>query len=495
MFKFSKLQKITLIFIISLNVLIIENIAASEDKLSYKQVEQDIKIAKGAYEKIHPGYTRHQSKQSLDAAWQSVLDSAKNNDGLSHAQLYLQIQEVLTLIRCDHTKANLPKLIKEARKTSKVYLPILWDYIEARGFVSKSLNPELVNTGDEIMAIDGKPLSEVVADVIRFIPYDGKTIWSRNSGVTDSLEFMGGAVDHFGSLLQELPEIAVLSIKRRADDRLVEIKLPRVTFKQWSSLRNSANQARDFADAVHFGMLEGDVGYLKIDSFVNYRKPVKPKKIYDPIFNELKKNKVGTLILDLRNNGGGSTDARMALEKRLYNKKVQPKKELRVTSIDFEEYRPYLWTWDKRALKPNRLGFRSNDDGTYSLRSMFTDELDTIKPSRNAFKGKLIVLSSSANSSGSVSLLAGLKEFRSAIIVGEKTGGSATGPTAGLLFTLTLPESKIQTRVPFIRTINAVQTFEEGYGVTPDILAPLLAKDYLAGIDSALNKALEIAKE
>ena len=72
---------------------------------------------------------------------------------------------------------------------------------------------------------------------------------------------------------------------------------------------------------------------------------------------------------------------------------------------------------------------------------------------------------------------------------------STPGTTAGLLFTLTLPESKITTRIPFFQYQNNVKFFEEGMGVNPDIEVASLATAYLAGDDSALTAALKLANE
>lgn len=49
------------------------------------------------------------------------------------------------------------------------------------------------------------------------------------------------------------------------------------------------------------------------------------------------------------------------------------------------------------------------------------------------------------------------------------SGGSAEGPTAGILFLSTLPESKIRTRLPAFIQYNNVTSFEKGMGISRDI--------------------------
>ncbi|MFK7888468.1 MAG: peptidase S41, partial [Gammaproteobacteria bacterium] len=75
-------------------------------------------------------------------------------------------------------------------------------------------------------------------------------------------------------------------------------------------------------------------------------------------------------------------------------------------------------------------------------------------------------------------------------IVGELTGGNIAGPTAGVLFTLALPESKIRLRLPIVRTITGYDAADSGRGVSPDVRVTLTVSDVRAGRDRALEIAL-----
>ena len=75
-----------------------------------------------------------------------------------------------------------------------------------------------------------------------------------------------------------------------------------------------------------------------------------------------------------------------------------------------------------------------------------------------------------------------------------RTGGSAEGTTAGILFTLNLPESGIRTRLPLIRDYNNVPEFEPGMGVNPDIPVAMTVDAWRAGSDPALETAIELTR-
>ncbi|MEP3891286.1 MAG: S41 family peptidase [Hellea sp.] len=463
--------------------------SAAGAQLSVDQVTSDITLAREAYSRVHPGYTRYAKAADMEAAWTGIITEAKAKEGLTSGEFYLAVQKVLTLIRCDHTKAELPKALRQERNETPVYLPLRWQLVDQRALITLPVEALGLNVGDEILSINGRPLAAMIAEVESYIPYDGYTKWSRAGGVGESLEFMGGAVDHFGALLWDISPTATVEIKAVSGE-VKTVQMERVTFDSWKTLGDAKASVRNFKDAVSYQRIGENAGYLKIDSFVNYRDPVKPDTLFRPIFKSIQAEGRDYLILDLRQNGGGSSDARMSLTANLLSEPLKAKKDMRVATLNLDGLRDHMSTWDKRALKPNPLGFKKNKDGTYSLRSFIDEDLRTLKPSKYAFNGKLIVLTSSTNSSGSTSLAATLKSHRDATLIGGRTGGSAEGPTAGLLFTLTLPESGIRTRVPFFRYYNNVKVFEPGLGMTPDINAPMTADAFLEGRDPAYDAAL-----
>lgn len=460
--------------------------------LTPAQVKSDLALAEEAFERVHPGYTRYASQDEMQSAWASIVSKAEADGGMPLGDFYLEVNQALTTIRCDHTKAELPRSMRNARKGQPLYLPLRWEWIEGRGLIESAMSGVDVSYGEEILSIDGRPLAEAVKAVSRYIPVDGYTEWSRRSGISQSLEFMGGGVDHFGAILWDVPETATLTV-RGSSGETREVTMPRISFKDWTDL--GAKSEANFKDAVTYKRLADGVGYLSVDTFVNYRDPVKPKTIYRPIFKAMRDEGVKTLILDLRRNGGGSSDAQYGLLANLIDAPYQPIKEMRAKTLDLDGIRPYLWTWDSRALDPNPLGFSKNDDGTYALRSFVSDDLKKVRPARYAFEGKLIVLTSDTNSSGSTNMSAWLKELDRAVFVGEKTGGSAEGVTAGLQFTLTLPTSGVRMRLPFFHLFNNVSEFEEGLGISPDIAAPMTVEAFRAKRDPALEMALSVAQQ
>ena len=86
-------------------------------------------------------------------------------------------------------------------------------------------------------------------------------------------------------------------------------------------------------------------------------------------------------------------------------------------------------------------------------------------------------------------LIAKLKDEKRITVIGEATGGSAEGPTAGRLFFLKLPHSGIVVRVPNYWNLMSIASFSQGKGVAPDVEVVPTLEDFLTGRDRALDAA------
>ena len=477
----------------AVSALLISHAEPPEDRhLSADQIARDIALAEEVYERIHPGYTRYATADELDEAWQTLADTAAQNDGLSVGDFYVGSSAVLAQIRCDHTKAELPSDLAETRKTEPVYLPMRWEMIAGRGFVSVAGENSGLQRGDEILAIDGDPLSDRADAVRPLIPFDGVTQWVRDAQIAQSYEFRGGGLDHFGALMFETTETAELTLKR-GDAAPMSVSVERITYPEWRALGASETGARNFKDAIRFERIGETAAYLAVDTFVNYRTPVDPASLYDPIFASLQSEERDTLIVDLRRNGGGSDDAALGLVARLIESPAPFMRDIRVKTLDLSGLEDHIYTWDQSAMSPDPRGFKENEDGTYSLLKALSPSLATLTPRPTAFKGQLILLTSRNNASGSTHLLSFIKaQNPDAILIGEQTGGSAEGATAGILFTLTLPESGIKMRVPAMQSFVNNDGFTPGLGMSPDIEAPMNIDAFLKGEDPAMAAALAL---
>ncbi|WP_427454695.1 hypothetical protein [Litorimonas sp. WD9-15] len=297
------MQSLIKSLILSSTVLSVSVLSASAQVLTAEQVERDVALAQSAFQDIHPGYDRFTPAAEIDASWAALITDAKASDGTDVRDFYLELSETLTKIRCDHTKAELPSSLKKLRKTEPVYLPLRWDIVEGRAIVLDAPPESGLNKGDEILSINGRTIAELRETLHPYIPVDGYNDHTKDTGMKASLENMGGAVDHLGALLFNPSPIAMLDIETKSGERKA-MNLNRVNFDDWKAIAIKLG-ASELKDAVTYNRIGDHAGYLSISSFVNYRNPVDPHTLYDPIFKMMAAEGRNKLILDLRENGGG----------------------------------------------------------------------------------------------------------------------------------------------------------------------------------------------
>lgn len=479
---------ITLLFVLS-----VAHAELPDPRLTAEQAAEDLRLLQLAMTQTHPGYGRYTPVADMQAAFASLQQRA--SDGIGVNELIVETSRYLSLLRCDHTKAEIPAALAEHRDTVPTYLPFQGTLLGERFYAWHSGVDGLAR-GDEILSINGRPMAEIVAAILPLIAFDGYTEHARQTSFGVTSELKGGALDHFLPLLFGSSAEFVFEAEG-VDGAVRELRAAALTYSDWLSLNPEARgRYRNFSDegAVRLDFPTSGTAVLAVDTFVNYRTPVDPDDVYRELMRQLEETDV--LVLDLRQNGGGSEDASIGLLRYLMDKPFRVYREKRVRSIDHGELRQYYSTWEKRALDPNPLGFKSLDNGDYRLRSLFSGrETRQLKPAKQAFKGRLIVMTTRNNASASTALMTVLKRRSNTVFVGETTGGNPDGTTAGVLFFLKLPNSGITVRVPWFLQLADTDTVYGGRGLEPDESVSVTIDALVAGRDPILERALELASD
>jgi C-terminal processing protease CtpA/Prc len=79
---------------------------------------------------------------------------------------------------------------------------------------------------------------------------------------------------------------------------------------------------------------------------------------------------------------------------------------------------------------------------------------------------------------------------KKAVFFGEECGSGYYGNTSGFMVTATLPNTRIQIRVPLVLYTMAVDGYPKDRGIVPDFPVSPTIEDLLAGRDVILERAL-----
>jgi hypothetical protein len=464
--------------------------------LTAEQAQFDFELFRRVLEDVHPGYGRYESADETGQLMDTVASALDN--GVTDSQLYLDVSRVLAHVRCDHTKAELPEAIEAFRNQEPSYLPFTFRLFGDQMLVDRVASEVTgLKRGDRVIRLNGREVSEVLSQISELVSVDGYTDNTRYVEMENSSEYLGDAVDHFWPFLYGW--VDRWTIETEADDNPArntgrKVDAPAITYPQWLELASEGERFVNFPDAVEFKMLDDLTGYLSIGTFVNYREPVPPEEVFEPIFSQLKQAGATRLVLDLRDCGGGSDDVPAVLATYLSDKRVElAKRPPWVRTYKFGDLREHLSTWDESVFSLPEQLFRDLGNGYFEMNIPGGSGGDL--PTRaNTFDGDVVVLSSAANASGATMFIAMAQEHYGVRVVGEPTGGSAEGPTAGVIFFLTLPNSGIKVRVPGIRSWLNVENPSPGMGVVPDVEVRPTVDDWLTGRDAALEAARNLPR-
>ncbi|HEY3637102.1 MAG TPA: S41 family peptidase [Rhizomicrobium sp.] len=497
----------TLLFTIPLSLGLCTAIPAFSASTSYpakiltpEQAHADIDLMRRALETIHPGLYRYRTRIETDAAF-GRLDRVSAHT-LTDLDLWREVAEFLASIHCDHTKPEPSVAIDAYRESHATHLPLRFKFVEGRMIVvSNDGQAGAPPVGAEILSINGRLVPRIVTDLSKAVAYDGSTDQAIATKLAEDGDLTGDDLNEYWPAFYGFPERWTVEWKRIGTLQSTTVILQPISFAEWTALPWPGDRYRnEFYRAVTW-QLHGTTAYLRIDTFVNYRNPVDATLFLDGFFRSLKTTAVQNLILDLRNNGGGSEDVSVALGRYLLPADFIWSKPVLLKAVRYGDLPSHIESWgDRKNLFEESLSdFRRTSDGWWERIPQPGNEddgsalLQAVSPDR--FQGRLTVLIGPRNGSGATRTAAQLKEKAHAILVGEDTGGSAEGPTAGHIFLLTLPNSGLKVRIPNAWNRTNIEHFMPGRGVTADNVVVETLADEQAGIDQVLNiaKAANVA--
>lgn len=486
-------------FTITLLALATFSIAAQSDDspmypaqlLTAEQALADIDLLQTILAEVHPGTTRYTDAATIAAAFATLSEQAA--DGMSDEQLYLAISRLMALVRDEHAKVEYPQALRDHRADVRVHLPLRFRLFDGRMFVVSANNRSQLEPGTEILSINGVAVGDILTTLSAYVPIDGFTDATIAEALADESDYIdvGSAFEQYYPSVYGWTERYTLEIVAPGATEREMRAVAGIRYTSWARLPfdDNATRARDFRNAVQYDNLGAGVGLLRIDTFVNYRVPVDPIALYDDVFTTIAADGIDHLIVDLRRNSGGSTDAAVGLLRFLLAEPFTLIPDVQMRTVTFaDEWLPYLNSWDRTYFELRPSQYTPLASGFYQINSTAIGNVEE-QPHPNRYTGRVTALSSQSNSSGSTMLLAHLQASGRATIVGQATGGSVAGPTAGTIAFLTLPNSGVVVRIPLLLQGTGLTPAAFGSGVRPDVLVPFTVEDYFNGVDAALEAA------
>lgn len=362
----------------------------------------------------------------------------------STLEFYRVMQEFAGRLHDGHTNVFFPKeLQSEVMARPAITTRLIEGHVLIVDVQDPKLSGEGIAVGQEITGVDGVAVQEYAEKNVA--PY-----------VSDSTpQSQATSVYEYFLLRGAVSKPVELELKD-ADGKTIRRSVARLTREQ---LKNLPNRSRDF----ELKMLPNNIALVTVNTMSDG--PGEEKFMAE---NFPAMSKASGVILDLRENGGGSSSVGYNILSYFVDK---PFKD---SSWYTREYHPTFRPWGQ-------------SDKVFGQEAEAIS-MEQIKQTRNGvepYLGPMIVLSSPRTFSAAEDFLVAYKPTKRGLIVGEPSGGSTGQPLQ-----ISLPGGGSA------RICSKHDTFADGsefigVGVIPDIVVHPKVTDYTEGKDAVLERAVE----
>lgn len=354
------------------------------------------------------------------------------------------ISPVLSKVKCGHTHLWLENDPASPMLQGKHFLPLEIKVIENELFLYNDIYGNNIENGSKIISINNHSSSSIIKILYSSLSADGENVTRIEKTINSKVPFY-----YLYYVFIESPKMFKIKYSLPHSSDVNKISIKPVDLLELSEKYDSTMSKNDNNREIAYSINE-KYAQLKISDF-HYS-----GSDYDlfnrnitTFFTEIKSQNISNLILDLRGNYGGESDASRLL----------------LTYLLEEPFQYF-------------------SDDTFANRKY----KQISKISENSFTGKLYILIDGLSFSATGHLLSILKYQNRGIMIGQESGSGYISTSSK---TITLPKSGIMFELGIRNHATDVQGQIPGYGIQPDIEVSYTISDYLKNSDLEMAIVLQ----
>ena len=420
-------------------VILILTVGALGEPINREQAVEDALYLRETLESIHPNLYFSRDREESDRQFREILGELKTQNNWPEKCLFGQLAPYVASFGDGHTFLSITEPFREYAFRGGTIFPLTVRLNQGKITVTANHINSEPSRGTSIKSINDVPSSKLYK---RFASVLGaKRRAHLELTLSRSFPVYIWALYDFGDRYEIIYENES-GVKNTA-------VVPGLSVNHLRERQENSSGKEHPKWALSFP--RNDVALLTINTFTGSLKD-EFETFVQKSFEKIESSEAESLIIDLRKNGGGSTE----LSDYLYG--FVSSREFRT----FAEVRVKLSEPIRKRLAETRPEFELPEKGIVTYNS----ELQTPSERKTRFDGNLFVLTGPGTFSTATNFAAIIKDYGVGKIAGKETGGLAS--SYGDIYYDRLPNSNLKFGVSFKYFLRPAG-FDNGRGVMPDI--------------------------
>ncbi len=480
-----KIGKILLVVVLLIGLI---SQPAAAQKITPEQARTDISYLKRRLDLLHPGMGYYTPQPRMEQLYDSLYN--RLTAPMDYLAFFHHVSPLVNALKDGHTNLNHRKnyIGKHTR-----FIPFYIRPVGSQYYISHNVSDDpRLQRGTELLTINGRSVADLHRGLMNndHSGSDGDNLTGRRQW--SMIQF----ADYYAAWYGTLDSLAI-TFRLSGDTLIRQTRLACPTLHGFRTTmqrryRNEIDHRPNLSVKIVDTLTHTAV--LRVASFMG------PKKT-DPFqwtfnrqlkraFRQLRRENVQNLVVDMQGNGGG-----IVLNSARLLRYWMPKP---FTIMEHEEMKraaraELVTRWNPFSALNFSLQYKADNSGGFASRSARR----RYRPKHhNAFRGNLYFMMNGASFSATTSVLAKTLDAGMGTYIGEASGSAYWGDFAGHFKMVTLPNSRIQVRIPLKKLTHAVVADRaNGFTVEPDFTVTRSYDDLMTNRDYVLDYTLRLVRQ
>ncbi|MFD2573742.1 S41 family peptidase [Spirosoma soli] len=464
------------------------NLISPAQTLTPEQARTDLSYLKRKLDLLHPGMGYYTPQARMEQLYDSLYN--RLTAPMDYLAFFHHVSPLVTALKDGHTNLNHRKnfISKQTR-----FIPFYIRPVGTQYFISHNVSPDTsLRRGTELLTINGRTVADLHHELMNndHSGSDGDNLTGRRQW--SLVQFADYYAAWYGS-----SDSIVITYRFPKDTLTRQKRLACPTLHGFRAImqrryRNEIDHRPNLSVRVVDTLTHTAV--LRVSSFMGLKKTDPFQWAFNrrlkQAFKQIRQQNVQNLVVDMQGNGGG-----IVMNSARLLQYWMPKP---FTIMEHEEMKgaarnELVTRWNPFSALNFSLQYKHTTAGGFASRS----SRRRYRPKKQmAFKGNLYFLMNGASFSATTSVLAKTLDAGMGTFVGEASGSAYWGDFAGHFKMVTLPNSRMQVRIPLKKLTHAVVPDRaNGFTVEPDFTVTRSYDDLMANRDYVLDYTLRLVRQ